>query len=248
MYALIPAPADPSQWQRWRDHLHQWRESTRALLNFDPSLYEAPEFAWIAKTFNLGFLMLCDQLFFDEEYQLESFLEHGKREFGGYDALIFWHAYPRIGFDDRNQFDFYREMPGGLPRLRQLVDECHARGVRVYIDYNPWDTGTRRVDMSDIDALVELVREIDADAIFLDTMSSAAAGLRERLDAVRPESPLKAKRSCRWNGWIHSRRRGRRASPMCRACCATNGSSGGICSTASAAGSTITPRNCTPPG
>ena len=108
---------------------------------------------------------------------MNSFLEHGKREFGGYDALILWHAYPRIGFDDRNQFDFYRQMPGGLPRVRQLVDECHARGVRVYIDYNPWDTGTRREDRSDIDVLVEMVRALDADAIFLDTLSNAAAGL-----------------------------------------------------------------------
>src|SRR4051794_6192991 len=140
MHALIPAPADPSQWQTWRDQLQQWRASTRALLNFDDSLYAKPEFSWISRTFNLGFIMLCDQLFYDGDYRLDEYLEHGKHEFGGYDALILWHAYPRIGFDDRNQFDFYRQMPGGLPRLRQLVDQCHARGVRVYIDYNPWDT------------------------------------------------------------------------------------------------------------
>ena len=66
MYALIPAPADPSQWQSWRDQLQQWRDSTRALLNFDASLYAAPEFAWIARTFNLGFVMICDLRFYDE--------------------------------------------------------------------------------------------------------------------------------------------------------------------------------------
>src|SRR5262249_42583492 len=67
-----------------------------------------------------------------------------------------------------------------------------ARGVRVYIDYNPWDVGTRREDRSDIDLLVELVRELDVDAIFLDTMSSAAAGLREQLDAARPGVTLES--------------------------------------------------------
>jgi hypothetical protein len=192
MHALIPAPSNPSHWQIWRDQLHRWRESTRMLLNYDDSLYAAPEFAWIPRTFTLGFVMLCDQLFYDGDYRLDAYLEHGEREFGGYDALILWHAYPRIGFDARNQFDFYRDMPGGLPRLRQLVDQCHARGVRVYVDYNPWDTGTRREGRSDIDALVDLVAALDADAIFLDTMSSAAHGLRERLDAIRPGISLES--------------------------------------------------------
>jgi len=192
MYALIPAPADPAQWQTWREQLQQWRTSSRALLNFNDALYRAPEFDWIARTFNLGFLMLCDQLFYDGDYQLDAYLKHGEREFGGYDALILWHAYPRIGFDDRNQFDFYRQMPGGLPRLRQLVDQCHARGIRVYIDYNPWDTGTRREGQSDIDLLVDLVKALDADAIFLDTMAYAARGLREKLDSVRPGVTLES--------------------------------------------------------
>lgn len=192
MYALIPAPDDPSQWPAWRERLHQWRAATRYLLNYDGSLYDQPEFAWIPRTFTLAFVMMCDRLFFDGQYRLEAFLEHGRREFGGYDALILWHAYPRIGFDDRNQFDFYRQMPGGLSALRALVDACHAVGVRVYIDYNPWDTGTRPEGADDIDALVALVRALDVDAIFLDTMSSAAQGLREQLDAVRPGVTLES--------------------------------------------------------
>lgn len=192
MDALIPAPADPALWGEWREHLHCWRESTRYLLNYDDSLYKRPEFAWIPRTFTLAFVMMNDLLFYEGDYRLDDFLAHGEREFGSYDALILWHAYPRIGFDDRNQFDFYRQMPGGLQRLRQLVDECHARGVYVYVDYNPWDSGTRREPASDLDLLVDLVRTIDADAIFLDTMSNAAQGLRERLDTVRPGVTLES--------------------------------------------------------
>jgi formylglycine-generating enzyme required for sulfatase activity len=185
MQALIPAPADPAEWQTWREQLHQWRSSTRYLLNYDDSLYNAPEFAWIPRTFTLALVMMNDLTFYDGDYRLDSFLDDGIQQFGGYDALILWHAYPRLGFDDRNQFDFYRQTPGGLTQLRALVERCHERGVRVYIDYNPWDTGTRREDKSDIDLLVELVKAIDADAIFLDTMSNAALDLREKLDEVR---------------------------------------------------------------
>jgi formylglycine-generating enzyme required for sulfatase activity len=192
MHALIPAPSDPAQWQAWCETLHQWRNSTRALLGTDDSLYRQPEFAWVPRTFTLALVMMNDLLFYDGDYRLDEFLQHGIREFGGYDALILWHAYPRIGFDERNQFDFYRQMPGGLERLRALVDACHARDVRVYVDYNPWDTGTRREDKSDIDALVDLVRALDADAIFLDTMANAAQGLREKLDVVRPGVTLES--------------------------------------------------------
>src|SRR5215207_2663973 len=114
MHALIPAPSDPSQWALWREHLHHWRSSTRYLLNHNDSLYQLPEFAWIPRTFTLALVMMCDLKFYDGDYRLDSFLDDAQQQFGGYDALILWHAYPRIGFDDRNQFDFYRDMPGGL--------------------------------------------------------------------------------------------------------------------------------------
>jgi formylglycine-generating enzyme required for sulfatase activity len=117
---------------------------------------------------------------------VESLLDVGKKEFGGYDSLVLWHAYPRIGVDQRNQFDFYRDMPGGLDGLRDIVHTCQKRGVRVYINYNPWDTGTRREEKPDLDMLVEMVRSLDVDGIFLDTMRQGSEGFRSKLDAVRP--------------------------------------------------------------
>lgn len=120
MHALIPAPTESTAWDQWRQALHDWRRSTRHLLNYDSSTYRSPHFAWIPHTFNLALVMMSDLLFYDSDYLLEPFLQHGEREFGGYNAIILWHAYPRIGFDQRNQFDFYRQMPGGLERLRVL--------------------------------------------------------------------------------------------------------------------------------
>ena len=58
---------------------------------------------------------------------------------------MLWHAYPVIGIDERNQFDFYRDVPG----IRELVADLQARGVRVFVDYNPWDVGTRREAVDD---------------------------------------------------------------------------------------------------
>lgn len=146
MHGIIYPPDDVNERSVWREKLHQWRNTTRYLMQYDDSIYGKPEFAWVPRTFCLGFLMMADLQFYDPasgQYTLDRLLDEAIQEFGGYDAIMLWHAYPKIGFDDRNQFDFYRETVGGLTGLRALVDRCHARGVKVYVDYNPWDTGTR---------------------------------------------------------------------------------------------------------
>jgi formylglycine-generating enzyme required for sulfatase activity len=186
---VIPAPNDPAQWPAFRAALDRWRKDTKARLHYSDALYRKKEFVWAASNYSCCFLMLCDEAFYDPKtarYQVDPFLESGEREFGGYDSVVLWHAYPRIGIDERNQFDFYRDMPGGLEGLRDVVRQFHRRGVKVYIDYNPWDTGTRREGEPDSDALVKLVQAMEVDGIFLDTMSEAGAGLRGKLDAVRP--------------------------------------------------------------
>ncbi len=186
---VIAAPADPALWPEFRRQLAAWREAKRRELNYSDALYRRQDFGWVTSNFCCCFLMLCDEMFYDARrgrYTVNAFLEHGRREFGGYDSVVLWHAYPRIGLDARNQFDFYRDMPGSLKGLRAAVDELHRENVRVYLDYNPWDTHTRREDRGDVEALADMTRALDADGLFLDTMDRGAAELRARLDAARP--------------------------------------------------------------
>ncbi len=185
---IIQAPDDPESWPTWRRQLQRWRAQTRAGLQYSDSYYRRAEFAWTTSNFACCFAMMCDLAFYDPEagaFQVDSLLDHAQREFGGYDSLVLWHAYPRIGFDQRNQFDFYRDMPGGLGGLRTLNRRLHDRGVKVFINYNPWDTGTRREGKPDLDVLVEIIQTIEADGIFLDTMKQADA-FRGKLDKIRP--------------------------------------------------------------
>jgi formylglycine-generating enzyme required for sulfatase activity len=155
----------------------------------DLAIYDRDDLRWAASAFTSHMTFMYDQGFYDASsgrYLLDEHLDEGVREFGGYDAILLWHAYPRIGVDDRNQFDFFRDMPGGLEGLRQLCGRAHARGVRVFINYNPWDTGTRREGVTDEEALADLVAAIDADGIFLDTMGGGSSRLREQVDLRRP--------------------------------------------------------------
>jgi formylglycine-generating enzyme required for sulfatase activity len=184
---LIHAPQDPGQWPAWRAELTDWREAMKTTLRYDDRRYRDAPSAWSASSFSSCLLMLWDQTFWDLKagrFHVEPFLEQAEEEFGGYDNLILWHAYPRIGADERNQFDFYRDMPGGLDALREVVRQCHARNVRALIVYKPWDTGTRREPLSDVDMLASLVQAIGADGVYLDTMAQEPEGLRNRLDDV----------------------------------------------------------------
>lgn len=185
---MIFIPRDRNEWGDLSHKLDQWRSNTQKQLQYDDYLYTRRDFEWCKKAFNCYFLMMYDEMFYDREknaYRINDFLARGEAEFGGYDIVVLWHAYPRIGLDDRNQFDFYRDMPGGLEGVKSVADELHKKGKKVFINYNPWDTGTRREGQADIDALAAVVKAIGADGIFLDTMDRGAAEFRSALDDRR---------------------------------------------------------------
>lgn len=153
----------------------------------DRSLYERPDLAWASRAFVCHFTFMYDASIFDPhrcEFTPDRFIREGRREFGGYDAVILWHAYPRIGVDDRNQFDFYRDMPGGLAGLAALTRCLHRHGVKVFVAYNPWDRGTRQEGVPDEEALVRIIKTVGADGVFLDTMSGASQALRTRVETL----------------------------------------------------------------
>jgi len=190
---LIQVPASQSEWPRWREELVAWRKAARQGYNADT--YLDPAFAWTQTCYCCTKIMTWDERFLDHatgEYHVEAIVEDGIRRFGGYDGVVLWHAYPRIGFDDRNQFDYYAELPGGLPGVRKVVERFHEHGMRVFIDYNPWDTGTRRPGMTDAEACAKLVAEIGGDGIFLDTLGEGAGSMREACDRAKPGIALES--------------------------------------------------------
>ena len=185
---VMAAPAEPGQWEAWREGLASWRREAKQRLGYDDRLYRRADFAWGASCYNCCLLMMYDREFYDPaggKYLVEQWVEKGRRQFGGYDAVVLWQAYPRIGFDERNQFDFYRDMPGGLAGLREVSERFHQQGVKVFIDYNPWDTGTRREGQSDLDSLADIVKALEADGIFLDTLKEGSGQWRAKLDGIR---------------------------------------------------------------
>ena len=168
-------------------------EERRAELRkeLDGRLFERDDLAWYRGAWVEAFLFMYDTSFYDRaagRYRIDEILDDGEREFGGYDFILLWQSYPRLGIDGRNQLDLYRDMPGGLPGLRGLVQRAHDRGVRVFVNYNPWDVGTRRETggQGDGEALAGIIAAIGADGVFLDTMTMDEPGFREPLERANP--------------------------------------------------------------
>ena len=208
---IFAAPDDPADWPAWREALTRWRAEAAERIEYDDGAYRAPELAWTRGCFSVALVWLWDELLYDFEsgrFTPERFCAESEREFGGFDGIVLWHAYPVIGIDERNQFDYYRDVPG----IAELVAELQSRGMRVFVNYNPWDVGTRREPVADDIAIAELVRDLGADGVFLDTMKEAQPGLRAALDRVRPgialegESTLPLARVCdhqlSWAQWF----------------------------------------------
>ncbi|MGN9778225.1 SUMF1/EgtB/PvdO family nonheme iron enzyme [Micromonospora sp. H33] len=178
---IFAAPADPAEWPAWREQLTRWRADARERIGYTGAHYdEIP-----GDCFTVCLAWLWDETLYDHErgvFTVEEFLDAAERDFGGYDGVVLWHAYPVIGLDDRNQFDFYRD----VPELSEVVRAFQRRGVRVFVDYNPWDTGTRRETGTDAEEVAALAGKLGVDGVFLDTLKEGAGELRRELDAVRP--------------------------------------------------------------
>lgn len=186
--ALIPAPDDPAQWAAWRDGISKWKQDARTEQRYSDAAYVNPEFAWMQSCFSFGKVMLFDREWVDPqsgEMMVEKWLDQREREFGGLDALALWQAYPRIGIDRRNQYDHYRDLPKGPDQLRDVVERLQKRHVRVFLAYNPWDTGTRSEGKSDLEALAEMVSFAQFDGIFLDTLTDGGRAMRPAIDTAR---------------------------------------------------------------
>ncbi len=181
---ILAAPEDPALWPAWRDQLTRWREEARSRIGGDLALYDRPDLSWTTECFVVAQVWLWDEMLYDwETHQFTPgrLLDDADARFGGFDGVVLWHAYPIIGIDERNQWDYYRDVPG----LDRLVTDLRDAGVRVFVDYNPWDTGTRRSGPDDVE-LARLVSDLAIDGVFLDTLKEGGDRLLAGLEAARP--------------------------------------------------------------
>jgi formylglycine-generating enzyme required for sulfatase activity len=192
----------------WLEDIRAWRREKLIRIGFEDSQYRRPEFLWTQRNFVSPQSMVEDRFFYDVasgKYTVDRFLDDLKARYGGIDSVLLWPVYPNIGIDNRSQWDLTRDLPAGVRRLREVVQQFHQRGVRVLFPAMPWDTGTRDPGVSHAVATAKLMAEIGADGVNGDTFSGVPRSYRIASDetdhpvSFEPELAPQSDEGLMWN-------------------------------------------------
>jgi iron(II)-dependent oxidoreductase len=153
---------------------------------FDNRLFEREDLAWIKKSYLIVLQMAWDREYYDRQtgkYNYPEELRKWNEKFNNIDVFGIWPTWPRLGLDQRNQWDMYRDLPGGTNQLRAFARLSRQYNTRFFIAYNPWDNSTRKEDH--FKGMAKLIGETEADGIVLDTRGSSSFELQRAADSVR---------------------------------------------------------------
>ena len=176
-------PAARDQYDEWAAALEKDRDTQLTSIGYDGGAFD--KVPWTQTSYIQVQAHPFDRYFYDPvsgKYTVKRFLDDLKTRYGGIDSVLLWPTYPNIGVDDRDQFDYFRMMPGGLAALKKATGELKAAGVNVLWGYNPWDTGTRRETDSDEDTLASMLKQTDGDGFNGDTMVEVPEKFLERVN------------------------------------------------------------------
>lgn len=184
----------------WLDYYRgDWREGLRLMFQkrylydvepgtFDDSILQREDLKWFRSCYAVNLMMNWDTRFFDYKdgkFHVKEHLARMKKLMGGYDVYSIWPTWPALGMDQRNQWDMFRDLPGGYTKLREVSDLCHSIGTKFFVCYNPWDESTRSNE-GHFDGMTTITRAVDIDGFVLDTKGGSSAELQQAADAARP--------------------------------------------------------------
>ena len=213
-----PATCTNAQLSEWLRDIAHWRTERRIRVGYDDSLYRDPSLLWTQSSFVQPQMMIHDRQFYDpstRQYTVDRYLDDVNRRYGGIDSVLIWHTYSNIGIDSRNQYDLFRDLPGGIGGVKQMVDDFHRHNVRVFFPIMLWDQGTHDEGVSDAEAISSELASIGADGINGDTLEGMPRTFRNASDskghplALEPEvgmasDEMLAYNSLTWGYWDYT--------------------------------------------
>lgn len=195
-YKTIIYPGGYVEYNLWiDDYTGEWQNGLRRMFrdhwlydlqSFDDQLYNRQDLKWIRHAYIIGLQFGWNEEYYDwktQQYKVDGFLEDGKALFGGYDVFGLWPTWPRLGVDERNQWDMFADLPGGLDKLSWFSRQWKASGTKFFICYNPWDESTRLENP--YVGMAGLIEATEADGVVLDCHGASSFALQHAADSVR---------------------------------------------------------------
>jgi len=173
----------------WRNGLEQVFRNHYCfdLDSFDNRLFQRKDLQWVRGSYLMLLQFAWDKTWYDAEKNSHTFYQFFNsldQLTGGWDIYTLWPTWPRLGLDPQNQFDLYRNLPGGMAEIRNQADFLHRKGKKYFISYNPWDESTRKE--VHLEGLERLLRETGTDGVVLDTRGESSRELQAVADNVKP--------------------------------------------------------------
>lgn len=191
---------NPGGWVKYNlyfdDYTGEWQNGLKRMFQqnylydleeFNDSLYKREDLEWIRHRYFMVLQTAWDHEFYDQQnggYRFDQFLDKCEDLCGKLDIYGLWPTWPTLGLDQRNQWDLYEDLPGGLPKLNELSQNAKERGTAFFISYNPWDQSTRKENH--YTGMAKLIKAIDADGVVLDTRGKSSWELQHAADSVKP--------------------------------------------------------------
>jgi iron(II)-dependent oxidoreductase len=176
----VNGPASFADQPAWLENLKKDRVATQARIGWKGGVSD--RVPWTLTSYVQPQVHPYDRYLYDpvkKVYTVDRYLEDLRTRYGGIDSVLIWPVYTQIGIDDKNQFDMWRSMPGGLDGVANLTAQLHKAGVKLLWPNKPWDTGTRpepegRPGSTSTDARVyaKLLEQTGGDGLNGDTMGS----------------------------------------------------------------------------
>src|SRR5882757_7086134 len=129
----------------WLADVRHWRMERRIRAGYFDSEYRRPELKWTQSSFIQPQMMIHDRYFYNPltiKYTVDRYLDDLDQRYGGIDSVLVWPTYSNIGIDSRNQYDLFRDLPGGTAGVRKMVADFHRHNIRVFFPSMLWDQGT----------------------------------------------------------------------------------------------------------
>ncbi|MCL5029283.1 MAG: formylglycine-generating enzyme family protein [Bacteroidetes bacterium] len=196
-YSALIKPGGKVEYDFYADiYQGQWQNGLRMMFHdrylydlkhFDNKLFERKDLDWIRQSYVVTVQYAWDHNYYDmkdKKYNFSEFLEQGKKMFGGYDVFCIWPTWPTLGLDERNQWELYNDLPGGLKKMHQLSEYAKAHGTKFFISFNPWDKSTHKENF--YTGISRMIKATDADGVVLDTYGSSSERLQNAADSIRP--------------------------------------------------------------
>lgn len=182
----------------WADYFSgDWQEGLRLMFQdrmlydvepgkFNNQLFDRDDLKWVRHAYVSHLIQCWDNYYYDYttgRFGLENFVKKGQKLYGGDDFIGIWPTWPTLGLDQRNQWDLFRDLPGGMKQIENLSKICNENNSRLFICYNPWDESTR--SESHTVGMADIIAATGADGVVLDTKGESSIELQHAADSVR---------------------------------------------------------------